>query len=253
MTGSIALACAERDGRSYLSRIRYDGLGPGVIGGDRYALDVHVEANASLLVAGQMATPVYAHSATSSLDATWHVASGASLVVCGEPVMLDAGARHDIRTTLDVDGSGCAILADIVTVAPAALARVRTIARIDGRVVARDSCDLAALSGCLATIVVACADAARRARLAVALETVIAVSPPGVRAGVGATDGAVVVRAAGDQIWYVQRFVGLLIAAARDARSDAVGCSSSLDAAWLREFGYGVQRDREPRAGFPAV
>jgi len=236
MTGSVALACVQRDGRSYLSRIRYDGLsrvsrpqragnaarivlahlGPGVIGGDRYALDVHVAEHASLVVAGQMATPVYARSAASSLDATWHVASGASLVVCGEPVMLDAGAQHEIRTTLDVDGAGCAILADIITVAPAALARVRTVARIDGRVVARDACDLHAFSGATATIVIVCTDEARRAAIVAALEPLVAASRD-VRGGLGATDGAVIVRAVRESVWALQRYVDALVAAARVA------------------------------------
>ncbi len=211
MTGRIALTCAQRDGRSYLSHIRYDGLsrvsrpqraggaahlmlahlGPGVIGGDRYALDVEVQAGASLLLTGQMATPVYARTAASSLDAAWQVETGASLIMCGEPVMLDAGARHEMCTTIDVAGDGYA------------LARVRTIARIDGRVVARDACDFRAFAGAIATITIVCADAARREAIAASLAPLAAAA----RGGLGATPGAVILRAANDRVWPLQTLV----------------------------------------------
>ncbi len=228
MTGNIALTCAQRDGRSYLSHIRYEGLsrvsrphrvgdaahavlahlGPGVIGGDRYALDVHVDANASLLLTGQMATPVYARDASSSLAARWRVETGASLVVRAEPVMLDDGARHEMRTTIDVAGDGDALVADIVTVASGALARVRTLARIDGRIVARDACDLPAFAGAIATITIVCADAARRDAIATALGPIVADA----HGGLGATAGAVLVRAMNARVWPLQRLVDAALA-----------------------------------------
>ncbi len=230
MTGRIALACAQRGGRSYLARIRHEGLsrvsrpqragdaahlvmahlGPGVMGGDRYGLDVIVDADASLVLTGQMATPVYARHAPSSLAATWQVAAGGSLVVRGEPVMLDAGAQHEMRTTVDVAGDGCALLADIVTVAPGALARVRTTARIDGRLVVRDACDLTGFAGAIATVIVVCADAARRKAIAAVLAPHVA-DARDVRGGLGATSGAVIVRAMSERVWALQRLIDRLM------------------------------------------
>ena len=233
MTGSVALTCAQRDGRSYLSRIRYDGLsrvsrpqragdaahvvlahlGPGVIGGDRYTLDVRVEPDASLLVTGQMATPVYARDASSSVDASWQVAGGASLVVRAEPVMLDAGARHDMRTALDVAGDGRAILADVVTVPPTARARLRTIVRIDGRIVVRDACDLHGIAGAVATVIIACPGPERRERIIEALAPLVA-STEGAIGGIGGSADVVIVRARSEAVWGLQQRVASLIAAA---------------------------------------
>jgi hypothetical protein len=232
MTGTIALACAQRGGRSYLARIHYDGLwrvsrpqrdgddvrvvaahlGPGIIGGDRYASDVHVAAGARLMVTGQMATPVYARDGASSTDARWQVAPGASLAVRGEPLMLDAGARHDVRTTIEVAGDGCAIVADVVTVAPGALARLRTIARIDGQLVARDACDLRGSGGAIVTLIAVCAGAPARAAMAARLEPILAAAP-GVRGGLGATAGSVILRATSDRVWAAQQLVAACVRA----------------------------------------
>jgi len=240
MTGSIALACAQRGGRSYLERIRYDGLwrvsrpqrdgddvrvvaahlGPGIIGGDRYASDVRVAAGARLVVTGQMATPVYARDGASATDARWDVAPGGSLVVRGEPLMLDARARHDVHTTIDVAGDGCAIVTDIVTVAPGALARFRTAARIDGRLVARDACDLRAGAGAITTLLVVCASAERRAAFAALLEPIVAAAD--VRGGLGATDGAVIVRATSARVWPAQRLIEACVGALRVREPAAV-------------------------------
>lgn len=238
MTGSVALTCAQRDGRSYLAQIRYDGLsrvsrpqragdaarvvlahlGPGVIGGDRYALDVRVEAGASLVVTGQMATPVYARDAASSVDATWTVAPGASLAVRAEPVMLDAGARHEIRTTLDVAGDGTAILADIVTVPPTAMARSRTIVRIDGCIVTRDACDLVGSSGAIATIIIACHGPGRLRSILKKLAP-IAASTESVTAGLGVSHDTVIARATSESVWNVQQFVETMMTAAHAAQA----------------------------------
>ena len=238
MTGLIALDCAERGGRSYVARVRYDGLarvsraqregdavrvvvaqlGPGIIGGDRYASEVRVGRDASLVVTGQMATPVYARAAApaSTTHAGWQVGAGATLVVRAEPLMLDHGARHDASATIDVAGDGCAFVADIVTVAPGALARLRTVARIDGRLVARDACDLRANGAAVATLFVVCADDAARAAIAAVLEPLVAAAP-NVRGGCGATNGAVIVRATSARVWAAQLLVDACIAALRPA------------------------------------
>jgi urease accessory protein len=241
VTGRIALACAQRDGRSYLAHVRYEGLsrvsrprrdgnavqvvvahlGPGIIGGDRYATDVRVERDATLVVTGQMATPVYARDGSSALQARWQVAPGASLVVRAEPVMLDAGAQHGQETSIDVAGDGCAIVGDIVTVAPGALARVRTTARIDGRLVARDACDLRAGSGAITTLLVVCASAERRAAFAALLEPIVAAAAD-VRGGLGATDGAVIVRASSARVWPAQRLIEACVGALRARAAEAV-------------------------------
>ncbi len=234
MTGSVALECAVRGGRSCVARVRYDGLsrvsrarrdgdavhvvlahlGPGIIGGDRYASEVCVEGGASLVVTGQMATPVYASVAASSMHARWLVDAGASLVVRAEPLMLDAGARHDAHATIDVAGDGCALVADIVTVGRDALARLRVAARIDGRLVARDACDLREDGGAIATLFVICADAGARAAIATVLEPIVAAAP-GVRGGCGATDGALVVRATSPRVWAAQRLIDACVTAVR--------------------------------------
>jgi len=234
VSGSIALDCAQRNGRSYLARVRYDGLsrvsrpqrdgdavavviahlGPGIIGGDRYATGVRVEAGASLLVTGQMATPVFARAGASSTDARWQVAPGGTLIVRAEPLMLAAGARHDANAAIAVAGDGCAIVGDIVTVAPGALVRLRTNARIDGRLVARDACDLRANGDAIATLFAVCADGAQRAAMAAVLAPIVAAAP-GVRGGLGATSGAIVVRATAAQVWAAQRLLAQCVAALR--------------------------------------
>ncbi len=233
MTGSIALTCAQRDGRSYLSKIRHDGLsrvsrpqragdaahvvlshlGPGVIGGDHYTLDARVEANASLLVTGQMATPVYAREGASSVNAAWHVANGAALFVRSEPVMLDNGARYDMHTSLDVAGEGLAIFSEIVTVSGEGLARSRCIVRVDGRVDARDACDLQDFSGVMATFIVACPITWHRKAIVNSLAPIVKRSY-NVQAGVGGAKATIIIRAASKQVWELQTFISAMGSAA---------------------------------------
>ena len=231
MTGRIALACALRGGRSCITHVRYDGLsrvsrprrgddaahavvahlGPGIIGGDAYATDVDVETSASLLVTGQMATPVYARAgAPSSVHAAWRVAAGAALAVCAEPLMLGAAAQHHAFTSIDVAGGAEAIFADIVTVAAGARARMRTTARIDGRLVARDACDLRARDGAVATVLMICGDERHRAVMTRTLRTGLARAVD-VHGGSGATAGALLVRATSARVWPLQRFVADLV------------------------------------------
>jgi hypothetical protein len=136
------------------------------------------------------------------------------LIVRPEPLMLAAAARHDATAAIAVEGDGCAIVADIVTVSPEALVRLRTTARIDGRLVLRDACDLRAQAGAVATLFAVCADGVDRAAMAAMLEPIVATAP-GVRGGLGATAGAIVVRATASRVWAAQRLVERCIAALR--------------------------------------
>ena len=54
-------------------------LGPGVLAGDRFTLEGSVDERASLVAAGQMATPVFAGASPSQTDAEWLIADGAML------------------------------------------------------------------------------------------------------------------------------------------------------------------------------
>jgi len=121
--GSIALTCDSDDGRTRLRAIRCEGLsrssrafaapagavrvvlstlGPGVLAGDRFSLDGRLAERASLIACGQMATPVFAGAAPSQTDAGWQVADGATLIVAGEPLLLEAGSAHAAEATFAV-------------------------------------------------------------------------------------------------------------------------------------------------------
>jgi hypothetical protein len=153
-----------------------------------------------LVVEGQIATPVFARETPSAVHATWRVARGASLVVRAEPLMLDRHARHDVHATLDVASGGFALLAEIVTVAEDARARLRTTARIDGRLAVRDACDLHARSDAVATVLAVCDDVTRRDALAGVMRDALAASPD-VYGGVGITGGGILLRATSPSVW----------------------------------------------------
>ena len=233
-TGSITLTCAMRDGRSYIPYVRYDGLarvsrarhdgsaahvvvahlGPGILGGDAFTTSVDVEADAALVVGAQMALPVFAGSAASTTRTTMRIARNASLVFRSEPLMLDANAQHDAEATVDAAGGALAIVADVVVAGSGAVARMRTTARIDGRLVLRDACDLRAGSGAVATVLVVCDDELRRAAMSLTLERVIAEFAD-VRAGLGATGAALVLRALSPRVWALQRLVDDVVTSIR--------------------------------------
>jgi urease accessory protein len=226
VSGSLALTCALRAGRSRVVSVRYDGLsrvsraqrdgdaakaivaylGPGILGGDVYGVDVHVDAAARLVIEGQMATPVFARDVPSSVRARWRVERGASLIVRAEPLMLDRHARHAVHATLDVASGGFAALAEIVTVAGDACAKMRTTARIDGRLAVRDACDVRGRDEAVATVIVVCDDEPRRAALADAMQVTLLASR-GVRGGVGVTHGALVLRATSTSVWALRCLV----------------------------------------------
>jgi urease accessory protein UreH len=224
--GSIALTCDARAGRTRLRAIRCEGLsrssrafaapagairlvlstlGPGVLGGDRFTLEGIVAERASLVACGQMATPVFAGPSPSQTDAAWQVADGAQLVVAGEPLLLEAGSAHAAGNTVELTGSGCAIVVDTFGLRGSARLSVRTRALLDGNLVYRDAYDIEGeLDGAFGTVTLISADAAWRAAfLARALELVNDVTTP-VRAGTGDTAAAAIVRLHGARVWDVR-------------------------------------------------
>lgn len=223
--GSVALTCDAVSGRSRLRAIRCEGLsrssrafaepagairvvlssmGPGVLGGDRFTLDGRVAERASLVACGQMATPVFAGSSPSQTDADWTVADGATLLVAGEPLLLEPGSEHAARANVAIAGSGCAILVDTFGLRGAARLAMRTQATIDGELVYRDAFDFAGdEDGAFGTVALISADAALRARFAGLAELAISAAD-GVRAGVGETAHAAIVRLTGARVWDVR-------------------------------------------------
>ncbi len=224
--GSIAIACDVANGRSRLRSIRYRGLsrssrafgeregairivlstlGPGVIAGDRFSLEGRVETDASLVAAGQMATPVFAGSSPSRTDAQWNVADGARLVVAGEPLLLEAGSEHAAGATFALEGSGSAIVIDTFGLRGAARLSMRTQAMIGGRLVYRDAFDISGeMIGAFGTVAFVAGDAEARAAFVAAAEPHALAAAETVRAGFGETSAAVVVRLTGARVWDVR-------------------------------------------------
>jgi urease accessory protein UreH len=224
--GSIALRCDAEAGRSRLRSIRCEGLsrssrafaapagairvvlstlGPGVLGGDAFTLDGDVAERASLVAAGQMATPVFAGSQPSRTDARWNVADGATLLIAGEPLLLEAGSAHAARATLSIAGTGCAIVVDTFSLRGAATLSMRTHALLDGVLVYRDAYDAAGdEGGAFGTVAFIAASADARAAFAERAQHVAANAPAAVRIGTGETAAAVVVRLTGARVWDVR-------------------------------------------------
>ena len=231
--GSVALTCDARAGRSRLRTIRCDGLsrssrafaakdgairvqlstlGPGVLGGDRFTLDGTVSEHASLIAAGQMATPVFAGALPSQTDAVWSVADGATLFIAGEPLLLEPGSEHVAGATFSIAGTGCAMVVDTFGLRGSVRLAMRTHASIDGMLVYRDAFGLAGdTAGACGTVAFITADAALRATFTERAMRVAAQAGDPVRAGVGETAAAVVVRLTGARVWDV-RVVALAIA-----------------------------------------
>jgi urease accessory protein UreH len=226
LAGSVALACDARGGRSRLRAIRCEGLsrssrafaapcgairvqlstlGPGVLGGDRFTLAGTVSEHASLIAAGQMATPVFAGTLPSRTDAAWSVADGATLLVAGEPLVLEPGSEHASVATFAIAGTGCAIVVDTFCLRGSARLAMRTQATVNGTLVYRDAFDFAsAADGAYGTVAFVAADAERRAAFAERAARVAAAAGEPVRAGIGETAAAVVVRLTGARIWDVR-------------------------------------------------
>ena len=147
MDGHLGLVCINRDGRSRLTTLCFDGLarasralreprgaarvvtatlGPGLLGGDAVARDTVVASGATLVVAAQMATPVFAGNAPSRSDARSRVAAGAELYVTGEVLLLAPRSAHEVSAAFDVSGDGFAVHAEIVVLGAGARLRSRT-------------------------------------------------------------------------------------------------------------------------------
>jgi len=200
VNGQLVLRCAQRDGCSRLLTSRFYGvarasralrepdralrvvtstLGPGILAGDRLMREVEVGAGARLVVAAQMATPVFAGTAPSRGDAWARVAAGAALFAPGDVLLLAAGAAHESSARLDVSGDGFALHAEIVVLGAGARLRSRTLARIDGRLAVRDACDLDGDGSerALLTAIALSADDERQASLATAFGELFAREP----------------------------------------------------------------------------
>jgi urease accessory protein UreH len=224
--GSIALCCDAPGGRSRLRTIRCEGLarssrafaapagairvqlstlGPGVLGGDRFTVEGSVAFAASLIAAGQMATPVFAGAGASRTDATWHVADGATLVVAGEPLLLEPGSTHAAGAHVAVSGSGTAIIVDTFGLRGPATLTMRTLATLDGTLVYRDAFALSGdEAGAVGTVTMIGADPAARAAFAAHANAVAAGRTGEVRIGTGETVAATVVRVTGARVWDVR-------------------------------------------------
>ena len=223
--GSIALTCDAEDGRTRLRAIRCDGLsrssrafaatsgalrimlstlGPGVLSGDRFTLEGSVAQSASLVAAGQMATPVFAGANPSRTDATWQVADGATLVVAGEPLLLEPGSTHAAGATFALAGTGVAIVVDTFGLRGPARLSLRTRATLNGRLIYRDAYDVDGdPAGAFGTVTLLAADAGRRNAFLARAQR-IAGATATVRAGTGETAAAIVVRLHGARVWDVR-------------------------------------------------
>jgi urease accessory protein UreH len=235
VNGSLALACSWRDGRSRLTTLRFEGvarasrplradagavhviasaLGPGLLAGDRVSRDVDVAMGATLVVSGQMATPVFAGAAPSSSVARTQVGKGAAFVAPSQPLLLAPGALHESFSELEVSADGLAFVAEIVVLGREARLRSRTSARIDGRLAVRDACDLEGDGSqhALLTAIVVSADADRRRTISTSLEALLE-AEPAIRGGLGETAGATVLRARSQGAWLLQRLLERFISA----------------------------------------
>jgi urease accessory protein UreH len=223
--GSIALTCAADGGRTRLRALRCEGLsrasrafaepagairlmlatlGPGVLGGDRFTLDGALDAAASLVAAGQMATPVFAGSAPSRSDARWRIGAGARLHVAGEPLLLEPGSSHAAAVTFALAGDAVALAVETFALRGRARLAMRAQATLDGRLVYRDAFDLdGSRPGAFGTVALIAADPALRAAFAQRAGAYAAAGGP-VRAGVGETAAAVIVRLSAERVWDVQ-------------------------------------------------
>jgi urease accessory protein UreH len=237
MNGRLVLACTYAAGRSRLTTMRFEGLarssralpesggavrvltanlGPGFLSGDCVTRDVDVAAGATLIVGAQMATPVFAGEATSRSHTRASVAASGALYVPGEPLLIAAGAEHESSTDVAIQGDGLALVAEIAVLGAGARLRAHTTASIDGRLVARDACELRGGGDerPLLTAIVVSADAARRETLAARYAAAVA-EHPSIRAGIGGTGGALVIRARADGAWALTQFLEHVVALTR--------------------------------------
>jgi urease accessory protein UreH len=224
--GHVEIACDATGSCSRLRTIRYSGLsrssrsfaqsdgavrvmlsslGPGVLAGDRFTLDGRLDAGASLIAAGQMATPVFAGALPSRSDAQWQIADGARLLVASEPLVLEPESEHAASATFAIAGSGCAIVVDTFGLHGTAKLAMRTHATIDGTLVYRDAFDISGdVLGAFGTVTMMSADAAARTAFAERARPLADAATDAVRIGFGETASAVVIRLTGARVWDVR-------------------------------------------------
>jgi urease accessory protein UreH len=224
--GSVAIACDAAGGRSRLRTIRTEGLsrssrafhqpegairvmlstlGPGVLAGDRFTLEGSVDERASLVAAGQMATPVFAGASPSRTDAEWLIADGATLLVAGEPLLLEPASDHAAGATFCISGRGCAIVVDTFGLHGSARLAMHTQATIDGKLVYRDAFAISGEAiGAFGTVAMISADAEARAAFITRAEPIAREADGAVRIGFGETVSAVVIRLTGARVWDVR-------------------------------------------------
>jgi urease accessory protein UreH len=186
-------------------RVMLATLGPGVLGGDRFTLAGSVAEGASLVAAGQMATPVFAGSHPSRTEGAWQIAAGATLFVAAEPLLLEAGSTHVAAATFALTGTARAIVIDTFGLRGSATLAMRTEATLDGALVYRDAFDLTGeVAGAFGTVTLIAADVPAREAFAARAHALAAALADTVRIGSGETAAATVVRIAGARVWDVR-------------------------------------------------
>lgn len=218
-SGSVELRCVNRGGRDVVDVLRASGLsrahrplhheaaphvvlallGPGMIGGDRFALDVTVEAGAALMVGGQMATPVFAGDGAAALAATLRVGAGGMVYSIGEPLLVDQRAALETFTSVDVERDGVAVVAETIVLARDAALRSVVSATYAGTPALRDVASIQPgdrREHAVASIYRI--GTWGRAEAGEAAWRLIDDAPGDVRGGVGATASALVARLVGD-------------------------------------------------------
>lgn len=169
-TGRLELVLGPRGGRTVAARQfhagalrvlrphRPDGSGQpcfvvvnpggGYLGGDRYELDVTVEAAGSTLLTTQSATKVYrTPAAPARQDVRFELGPGAVLEYLPDQLIAYEGADYVQSTTVSMDPSACLVAGEVVTPGWAPDGTVfryrgvvlRTEVRMDGRTVVLDN------------------------------------------------------------------------------------------------------------------
>jgi urease accessory protein len=181
LRGHLEIVC-ERDGAGrtflarqsfaapmHLSKPHWDGhhlvinaVNPtaGLFSGDEIDIDVHARDGASALFTSPSASRV--HRAREGEPAArvrqgFHVESGAWLEVCPEMLIVQAGARYEQQTSLEVAAGGELLYFDCLAPGRVAMGEVfafehalcRTRLRVDGELLAVENCRLSPADGSL--------------------------------------------------------------------------------------------------------
>ena len=90
-------------------------FGGGLVDGDRYGVDLTVEAGASALLATQASTKVYRSASGTSHELDARVVGDGRLILLPDPVVCFAGARYRQRQTIDLSSDGGLIVVDYLS------------------------------------------------------------------------------------------------------------------------------------------